>query len=231
LKTKSSYSVYFSGARSGFEQLLGNAYLAEAIYEKSHGKYLCRLPQDFEPRGINARTVRDHDLRTLLECDAGLFSFDGTGPDAGPASEFVLAKAADLPAVILRDERRGATDPWANAAHCWPRTVTVPIGSVRDYRALQKKLGGRGRRTRLDEVVRLAGQHASAAAALLCDQLAAAVVRALDRAMAEDPVMPKDLREGVYNWLALMPGLRGKTRELRKEFERLLEKKVKRGLL
>ena len=29
----------------------GNAYLAEAIYEKSHGKILCHLPQDFELRG------------------------------------------------------------------------------------------------------------------------------------------------------------------------------------
>ena len=231
MKTKSSFSVYFAGDRSGFERLLGNAYLAEAIYEKSHGKYLCQLPQDFEPRGINARTVRDHDYRTLLECDAALFNFAGSGPDAGPAGEFLLAKAADLPSVILRDERPGVADQWANAAACWPRTVAVSIASVRDYRALQKKLGGRGRRTRLDEVVRLAGQHASAAAALLCDQVAAAAVRALDRAMAADPVMPRYLREGVYDWLALMPGLRGKTRELRKDFERLLEKKVKRGLL
>jgi len=44
-------------------------------------------------------------------------------------------------------------------------------------------------------------------------------------------VMPKHLREEVYNWLALMPGLRGKAKDLRKEFERFLERKVERDLL
>jgi hypothetical protein len=44
-------------------------------------------------------------------------------------------------------------------------------------------------------------------------------------------VMPKHLREEVYNWLALMPGLRGKEKDLRKEFEHFLERKVERDLL
>jgi hypothetical protein len=43
--------------------------------------------------------------------------------------------------------------------------------------------------------------------------------------------MPRHLREEIYNWLAVMPGLRGQARELRKEFERHLERKVKKGLL
>jgi hypothetical protein len=43
--------------------------------------------------------------------------------------------------------------------------------------------------------------------------------------------MPRYLREQAYNWLALMPGLRGKEKALRKEFERYLERKVERGLL
>ena len=46
-----------------------------------------------------------------------------------------------------------------------------------------------------------------------------------------EPVMPKHLREEVYNWLALMPGLRGPQKELRKEFERNLQRKVEKGLL
>jgi hypothetical protein len=56
-------------------------------------------------------------------------------------------------------------------------------------------------------------------------------VRALDRVRVMDPVMPKHLREEVYQWLALMPGLRGKGKDLRKEFERFLERKVQRDLL
>lgn len=44
--------------------------------------------------------------------------------------------------------------------------------------------------------------------------------------------MPKYLREEVYHWLALMPGLHGKEKALRKEFgEKILERKVERDLL
>ena len=71
----------------------------------------------------------------------------------------------------------------------------------------------------------------SATAALVCDQLALSVVRALDRVVVIEPVMPKYLREEVYAWLALMPGLRGKEKMLRKELERVLEQKVERELL
>jgi hypothetical protein len=43
--------------------------------------------------------------------------------------------------------------------------------------------------------------------------------------------MPRHLREEVYNWVALMPGLRGKQKALRKEFEHHLERKVQRDLI
>jgi hypothetical protein len=46
-----------------------------------------------------------------------------------------------------------------------------------------------------------------------------------------EPAMPKYLREAAYQWLALAPGLRGKEKALRKEFERSLERKVERNLL
>jgi hypothetical protein len=65
----------------------------------------------------------------------------------------------------------------------------------------------------------------------MCDEVAAAVVRALDRVREAAPVMPRHLREEVYNWLPLMPGLRGKEKALRREFERYLEHKVQRDLL
>ena len=65
----------------------------------------------------------------------------------------------------------------------------------------------------------------------MSDQIAQAVVRAFDRVLAMDPVMPKHLREEVYNWLAIMPGLRGKEKLLRKDFERILERKVDHDLL
>jgi len=45
MKTKQkSHSVYFASELFSVKHLIGNAYLAEAIYEKSHGRFLCRLP-------------------------------------------------------------------------------------------------------------------------------------------------------------------------------------------
>jgi hypothetical protein len=230
---KTSHPVYFAGERAGFARLLGHAGLAEAIYEKSHGKYLCRLPQDFALRGRHPRLVRDHHLKTLLECDAALFCLDDSRPEEITAAEFMVAKFADLPAVVLHDTLAGPGRGYrvpGRPTDYYPRTATLSLDSLHTYRVLQHRRA-RGRRATLDEVVRLAGQHASATAAVLCDQVATAVVRALDKVIAEEPAMPRHLREAIYNWLPLMPRLRGKEKVLRKDFERLLAAKVKKGLL
>jgi hypothetical protein len=46
-KKKRSYTVYLGGELFSLKHLIGNAWLAEAIYEKSHGRFRCLLPQDF----------------------------------------------------------------------------------------------------------------------------------------------------------------------------------------
>jgi len=79
--------------------------------------------------------------------------------------------------------------------------------------------------------VRLAGQHSTADAQAMCERIAEACVSALDRVVALEPVLPKHLREEVYNWLALMPAFRGKEKDLRKEFESILAHKAERELL
>jgi hypothetical protein len=228
-KKQRSLNVFFGGELFNLKHLIGNAYLAEAIYEKSHGKYLCTLPQDFDPRGTTPRTIRDHHIRSLVGCDVALFSFDGPDLDSGTVAEFMLAKFADIPAVILRSDRRGAAGrgpPWNLMANHYPRTAVISVDGPGLYKAIVKK-----RHRRLDQVTRLAGQHSSADAQRMCDDLAAAVVRAFDRVRDIEPVMPRHLREEVYNWLPLMPGLRGKEKALRREFERHLERKVQRDLL
>jgi len=228
-KKQRSLNVFFAGELFNLKDLIGNAYLAEAIYEKSHGRYLCALPQDFDPRGTTPRTIRDHHVRSLVGCDLALFSFDGADLDSGTVVEFMIAKFADIPAVILRSDRRGAggrLPQWTLMANHYPRTAIVSIDGLGAYKAIIKK-----RRRRLDEVIRLAGQHSSADAQRMCDEVAAAVVRALDRVREAEPVMPRHLREEVYNWISLMPGLRGKEKALRREFENHLERKVQRDLL
>jgi hypothetical protein len=224
-----SLNVFFAGELFDLKHLIGNAYLAEAVYEKSHGRYLCVLPQDFDPRGTTARTIRDHHIKTLVECDLAIFNFDGADLDSGTVAEFMLAKFADIPAVILRSDRRGlgGRDPqWNPMANYYPRTAVVSIDGLGSYKAILRK-----RHRKLDEVLRLAGQHSSADAQRLCDDVASVIVRVLDRLRKAEPVMPRHLREEVYNWLSMMPALHGKEKALRREFESYLERKVQRSLL
>ena len=228
-----SHTVYFAGELFSSKHLVGNAYLAEAVHEKSHGRYLCRLPQDFEVRSHEPRRIRDKDIRSLLECDLALFNFDGPELDSGTVVEFMFAKFADIPCVVLRSDFRAAGDqppggdPWNLMVSFYPRSVSVPVNSL----LLYKKAHAAARRAALDDVTRLAGQHSSATAQTMCDQIAELVVAGLDRAVKLEPAMPKHLREEVYQWLALMPGLQGDPKKLRKEFERLLGQKVRRDLL
>ncbi len=228
-KNKRSFTVYFASELYGLKHIIGNAYLAEAIYEKSHGHYLCELPQDFEPRGTRPHAIRDRGIHTLLGCDLAIFNFDGAEIESGTAIEFMYAKFADIPSVILRSDLRAggdSSDPWSLMASFYPRTANVIVDSLQAYKTIMKR-----RHRRLDEILRLAGQHSSADAQRMCDEVAGACVRAFERVRALEPVMPKHLREEVYNWLSLMSGLRGKEKDLRKEFERYLERKVEKDLL
>ncbi len=231
-KKKRTFTVYLGGELFSLKHLIGNAWLAEAIYEKSHGRFRCVPPQDFfELRGRSGRAIRDASLRALVTCDLAIFNFDGTDLDSGTVVEFMFAKFADLPTVLLRTDVRSASghrsEPWNLMAAYFPRTASVIVPGLADYRtALQRRS-----RRRLEHALHLAGQHSSAAAQLVCEHVAAQCVRALERVMALEPVLPRHLREEAYQWLALAPGLRGKEKELRKEFERHLEKKVERDLL
>lgn len=227
-KKQRSYTVYFGGELFSLKHLIGNAWLAEAIYEKSHGKFRCVLPQDFVPAGRGSRALRDESLRTLVGCDLAVFNFDGPDLDSGTVVEFMIAKFADLPTVLVRSDIRPSGDarslPWTLMATGFPRCATVVVPSLAQYR-------GRLQRRRVDDAVRLAAQHGSATAQLVCEQMAALCVRALERVLGSEPTMPKYLREEAYHWLAQLPALRGKQKALRKEFEHYLETKVEKDLL
>ncbi len=233
---KKSYTVYFASEFFSLQHLIGNAYLAEAIYEKSHGKYLCVLPQNIEQRRTASHSVRDAEIQTLLNCDLGLFCYGGTELDSSTVAKFMFAKFADIPAVILHSDCRqtghNESAQWNRMTSFYPRSVTVALDSVGIYKSgTQTHLRAPARRNKLDEVVRLAGQHSSADAQNMCEHIAATCVNAFDRVAAMEPVMPKHLREEVYQWLALMPGFQGKPKSLRHKFEDVLERKVEHDLL
>src|SRR5688500_10631134 len=72
-KKQRSYSVYLGGELFSLKHLIGNAWLAEAIYEKSQGRFHCLLPQDFsELRGRSSRAIRDTNFRALVASDLAL---------------------------------------------------------------------------------------------------------------------------------------------------------------
>ncbi|MBT5902141.1 MAG: nucleoside 2-deoxyribosyltransferase [Opitutaceae bacterium] len=233
-KASTSYSVYFAGELFDIKHLAGNAILAESIYSQSKGKYLCHLPQDFEMRGLNPHIIRDQDIIALFESDLAVFNFDGTELDSGTVVEFMLAKFADIPSVLLRSDLRAAgdqgsakKDPWNLMASFYPRTEVVRALSLVDYRVLQQKT----LRKKPSVTTRLSSQHASKTAQAVGQDLAKRVIGALDNVRQVPPALKPELRADVYAWLAQMPGLKGRSKALHEQLATVLESKIQRDLL
>ena len=98
--------VYFVGELFGLKDLTGNAVLAIAINEGSDGRYSCVLPQALEKREMTTKSIRDQDIKTLMQCDVGVFNFDGTEIDSGSVVEYMIAKFLDIPSVIVCSDFR-----------------------------------------------------------------------------------------------------------------------------
>lgn len=216
------YTFYFAGELFSSKHLLGNAVLAEAIGRRSGGRYEAVLPQDLEQRGATPHAIRDQDIRGLLHCDLGLFNYDGPELDSGTVVEFLFAKFADIPAVLLRtDFRRGGDQdgpgeqPWNLMTSFYPRTRTVVLNAMSLYQAgLQP------------------GRPSSEAGAAALDIAADAVIAAFDALLVESPVLPAEMRETVYGWLGHMPSFAGMSAaEAAAGFQELARQKTGRGLL
>ncbi len=111
--------------------------LGEQIEVISNGAYRMYLPQDYEPESLGAKAIRDSDFEGLLDCDAAVFQYDGTELDSGTVVEFMAAKFADIPCVLLRtDFRRGGDrneDPWNLMCSFYPRTVSLVVDAMHLY--------------------------------------------------------------------------------------------------
>src|SRR6516165_12079665 len=160
-------SVYFAGELFSVKHLLGNAALAEAIARLSCGRFVCVLPQNLEDRAMSAHEIRDQDIVALLNCDLAIFNFDGPELDSGTVAEFMLAKFADIPSLLLRtDFRRGGDqghDPWNLMISFYPRTKTLCVDSMALYK------------TGLSQ-----GLDPSGAADWMLNQIAAQIVKELE---------------------------------------------------
>jgi hypothetical protein len=131
---------------------------------------------------------------TLLGCDLALFNFDGPELDSGTVAEFMLAKFADIPCLLLRtDFRRGGDhgeDQWNLMLSFYPRTRSLFINSMEIYKTALS-----------------AGSDPMQAAQQMIDQIAAAAVKELYQLAQQAPTISDELAEPVYRWLTKMPGL------------------------
>lgn len=190
-----SLSVYFAGELFNAKHLSGNAALAAAIQRKSGGRIRCVLPQTLESREEGAHFIRDEDLEHLISSDLALFNFDGSEIDSGTVVEFMVAKFADIPSILLRtDFRRGGDqgqDPWNLMLSFYPRTETCCLDSMAFYK------------TALTE-----GLDPVAAADRMLDQIAELVVPKLEALAQTKPILGPDVASPVHDWLVRFPGFR-----------------------
>jgi nucleoside 2-deoxyribosyltransferase len=187
------FLVYFAGELFSSKHLVGNAALADAIAKASDMNFVCTLPQALEDRGLSAHDIRDQDFVTLIGSDLAIFNFDGPELDSGTVAEFVFAKFADIPSLLLRtDFRRGGDqgdDPWNLMISFYPRTKTLCLNSMELY----KKSLSRG----MSPVQ--AGQS-------LVEQVAAEAIKELELLSQSPPTLSNELTEPVFRWISKMPG-------------------------
>jgi hypothetical protein len=209
------------------------------------------LPQTLEPRSLHPHSIRDTDLRAVLSCDLALFIYDGSELDSGTVVEYMMSKFADIPSVICRTDFRGGGDqgqlsaegggaeagkgegagessgePWNLMSSFWPRTKTVRVDSMNVYKeALSEALS-------LQKERDVAAANDVAAETLL-RYTAEKIVLAMEEVVALPPRLPAHLRDGVYEWIAGMVGWRedGESIQLSEEMRKVLEEKVRRGML
>src|SRR6201995_1357674 len=131
-------SGYFAGELFSTKHLVGNAAFADAIANVSNFNFTCVLPQTLEEREMSAQDIRDKDIVTLIGCDLALFNFDGPELDSGTVAEFMFAKSADIPSLLLRTDFRRAgdqgADPWNLMMSFYPRTRTLCLKSLEIYK-------------------------------------------------------------------------------------------------
>ena len=194
---KNVFTIYFGGSLFNHKDLTGNALLAEHIEKCSGNKYRCCLPQNVEQHQTTALDIRNKDIAKLIECDLGLFNFDGTELDAGVVVEFMLAKFLDIPTVILRSDFRtcgekdiGGED-WNFMCSFYPRTQIVKFNAMQSYQEAVEES------QTLNEVFDI-----------YYSRIARLIVESLDSVRTEKPLLKGDQKrlEALYQWALTFPG-------------------------
>ena len=187
------FLVYFAGELFSSKHLVGNAALADAIAKESNLNFTCVLPQALDEKGLGAHDIRDQDIVTLIGCDLAIFNFDGPELDSGTVAEFMFAKFADIPSLLLRtDFRRGGDqgeDPWNLMISFYPRTRSLCLNSMEIYK----------RALNLGRSPVKAGQS-------LLKHIALEAIKELELLSQLPPLISDELTEPAFRWLSKMPG-------------------------
>jgi len=226
----STLNIYFAGDLFTHKDLIGNAMLAEAISDLSDHRFCSVLPQNFPERGKSLKCIRDDKLLTLLECDLALFNFDGTDFEAGAVVEFMTAKFADIPAVILRTDYRGCDarqnrlPNWAIMTNCFPRTEVEVVEASQIYEAVFSEFP----MTQVRDV--LIEERSSEVARTMVRVVAQAVIDAFDRALEKPSIMKSEDAPVIYEWVAQFFDPGGDRTQAQRIVRRALDRKRTRGL-
>jgi hypothetical protein len=191
------FTIYFGGSLFNHKDLTGNALLAEYIEKCSGNKYRCCLPQNLEQHQTTAVDIRNKDITKILECDLGLFNFDGTELDAGVVVEFMLAKFLDIPAVILRSdfrtcgEKEVGGEDWNFMCSFYPRTRIVKLNAIISYQEAVAE-----------------SQSLNETIDSYYSRIARLIITNLDSVRKEKPLLKGDLKrlETLYQWALTFPG-------------------------
>ena len=191
------FTIYFAGSLFNHKDLTGNALLAEYIEKCSENRYRCCLPQNVEQHQTTALDIRNKDILKLIECDLGLFNFDGTELDSGVVVEFMLAKFLDMPTVILRSdfriggERQIGGEDWNFMCSFYPRTRIVKFNAIISYQEAVEE-----------------SQTLSEAIENYYSRIAPLIVESLDSVRTEKPLLKGDREKlgALYQWALTFPG-------------------------
>ncbi len=187
---KNAKRIYMAGSLFCGREIFGNAALAAEIENLSGNAYICELPQDYEPRSRTPKAVRDCDFTHLLKCDAVLAAFDGLELDSGTVAEFITAKVADKPALLLRSDFRvsgdqvSGGDPWNLMCSFYPRSTVLQFNFMRAYKDCLRETN-----------------NPLFAANLVNKELAKLCVGALNRLFKTKPVLAKKESENALSLL------------------------------
>ena len=200
--------VYFAGELFSLKHILGNAAFGAELHSVSEGRYTAVLPQDLEQRETTPESIRNQDLKALIESDVAIFNFDGDEIDSGTVLEYAFAKFCDIPSVVVRTDFRAQGDqidePWNLMLSFYPRTKVIIADAMAIY---QKHLRAATASDSAMQDERGPDLRKSVDAGILAiREIATQAAAGLDEVVARPAILAKESQVAVYTWATQCAG-------------------------